>query len=147
MSKQWYECRVKHRKTDSNGNMKVVTEPYLVDAVSFSDAESIITQKMTEYLSEEFRVTNIKPVNYAEIHKTGVDGLFFKSKVSLIAYDEESGRERKSNIYLLIEASHVDDAYNSTLNAMKNTMGEYSIPSISETAIVDVFEYESQEQN
>jgi len=96
-------------------------------------------------LTEEFKVTNIKPVNYAEVQRFEDSEKWFKAKVSLICYDEESGREKKSNIYLLVNANDVDDAYNSTILVMKNTMGEYSIPAISETAIVEVFLYQSQE--
>jgi len=140
--KQYFECKVKYRKTNETGGKKVVTEPYLVDAVSFTDAETIINEKMREYISEEFKVTNIKPVNYTEIvHSSEFVDFWFKSKVSLIAYDEETGKERKQNIYLLVAANTVEGAFLSTVNAMKNIIREYSIPSVSETAIVEVFEY------
>lgn len=146
MSTNWYECKVKYRKTDSNGSQKVATEPYLVDALSFTEAESRINEKMREYISEEFKVTNIKPVNYAEIVPNENYDTWFKSKVILFAYDEETGKERKQNIYLLVAANTVDGAFTNTIHAMKNTMGEYSIPSVSETAIVDVFPFTSSEQ-
>lgn len=137
----WYECKVKYRKTTDTGAQKVVTEPYLVDAISFTEAESRINKKMREYISEEFKVTNIKPANYSEIVERENVHRWFKSRVTLFAYDEETGKERKSNIYLLVAAFDAKEAYEYTLIAMKNTMGEYSIPAISETAIVDVFPY------
>lgn len=142
----YYECKVKYRKTDSNGSQKVVTEPYLVDALSFTEAESRINEKIHEYISEEFKVTNIKPVNYSEIIFAENADYFFKSKVSIIAYDEETGKERKQNIYLLVAANDAKEAYDNTIHAMRDTMGEYSIPSVSETAIVDVFPFISSEQ-
>lgn len=145
MNKTWYECKVKYRKTTDTGNQKVVTEPYLVDAISFTEADSIINERMREYISEEFKVVNIKPVNYSEIVDCENADTWFKSKVSLLAYDEETGKERKQNIYLLVQANTVEGAFANTIYAMQNTMGEYSIPSISETKIVEVFHFVSQE--
>lgn len=141
MTQTWYECKVKYRKTNEQGNQKIVTEPYLVDAISFTEAESRINEEMKQYISEEFRVTNIKPVNYAEIVPCENGDRYFKSKVSLIAYNKETGKEQKSNIYLLVQAITVEGAFANIIVAMKNTMGEYEIPSVSETKIVDVFPY------
>ncbi|MGN7810575.1 DUF4494 domain-containing protein [Flavobacterium sp. 22076] len=146
MSAIWYECKVKYRKTDETGGQKVLTEPYLVDAVSYTEAEKRINEEMGAYISEEFKITNIKVANYAEIHPFENADRWFKSKVSLIAYDEESGKERKSNMYMLVQANDVREAYDNTIHVMKNTMGEYSIPAISESPIMDVFPYFSGEE-
>lgn len=142
----FYECKVKYRKTSETGSQKIVTEAYLVDAISFTEAETHINVKMREYISEEFKVTNIKVANYAEAHNFEECDLFFKSKVLLFAYDEETGKERKSNLYLLVQARDAKEAYDNTLQIMQNTMGEYSIPAVSETAIVDVFHYLSENE-
>ena len=142
----WYECKIKYRKTDDTGLQKVTTEPYLVDALSYTEAESRITEEMSAYISEEFKITNIKVANFAEIHPFENADRWFKSKVSLVAYDEESGKERKTNMYLLVQANDVKEAYDNTIHAMKNTMGDYSIPAISETPIMDVFPYFSGEE-
>ena len=146
MSATWYECKIKYRKTDENGVQKVTTEPYLVDALSYTEAETRITEEMTAYISEEFRITNIKMANYAEIHPFENTDRWFRSKVSLLAYDEESGKERKTNMYLLIQANDVKEAYDNTIVTMKNTMGDYTIPAISESPIMDVFPYFSGEE-
>jgi len=137
----YFECSVKFRKTNEQGTNKVVTEPYLVDAISFTEAETIINQKMKETISEEFRVVNIKLTNYSEVASFEDTDYWFKSKVSLLAYDEESGKERKTNMYLLVQANDAKQAYDNTVITMKNTMGDYSVPSVSETKIVEVFEY------
>ena len=146
MSAIWYECKVKYRKTDETGTQKVVTEPYLVDALSYTEAEKRINEEMAAYISEEFKITTIKVANYAEIHPFENADRWFRSKVSLVAYDEESGKERKTNMYLLLQANDVKEAYDNTLHAMKNTMGDYSIPAISESPIMDVFPYFSGEE-
>ncbi|MRH99485.1 DUF4494 domain-containing protein [Kriegella sp. EG-1] len=150
MSATWYECKVKYRKLDeASGKQKVKTEPFLVDAISYTEAESRITEEMSVYLSdsEEIKITNIKVANYAEIHPFENSDRWFKSKVSLIAFDEESGKERKTNMYLLVQANDVKEAYDNTIGVMKGTMGDYTVPAISESPIVDVFPYFSGEED
>lgn len=146
MSATWYECKVKYRKLDESGAQKIVTEPYLVDALSYTEAESRMNEEMSAYVSEEFRLTNIKMANYSEIHPFENADRWFKSKISLLAYDEESGKERKSNMYLLVQANDVKEAFDNTTHALKNTMGDYSITAISESPIMDVFPYFSGEE-
>ncbi len=150
MSAIWYECKVKYRKLDeTTGIQKVKTEPFLVDATSYTEAESRITEEMSAYLSdsEEIKITNIKVANYAEIHPFENSDRWFKSKISLIAFDEESGKERKTNQYLLIQANDVKEAYDNTVYVMKNTMGEYTIPAVAESPIMDVFPYFSDDED
>ncbi|AIY14630.1 MULTISPECIES: DUF4494 domain-containing protein [Cellulophaga] len=150
MSATWYECKIKYRKLDeASGMQKVASEPYLVDAISYTEAESRITEEMAAYLSDsdDIKITNIKVANYSEIHPFENSDRWFKSKVSLIAFDEESGKERKTNMYLLIQANDVKEAYDNTVSVMKGTMGEYSIPAITESPIMDVFPYFSGEED
>ena len=139
MSAIWYECKVKYRKLDESGVQKVVAEPYLVDALSFTEAEARINTEMAVFVSEEFKIVNIKVANFAEIHHFENSDRWFKSKVSLLAYDEESGKERKTSFYLLIQANDVKEAYDNTMQVMQNTMGEFTIPAITESPIIDVF--------
>lgn len=146
MSGMWYECKVKYRKIDDIGVQKVTTEPYLVDALSYTEAESRINEEMKAFTSEEFKITNIKVANYAEIHPFENADRWFKSRVSLMAYDEESGKERKTNMYLLVQANDVKEAYDNTIEVMKGTMGDYTIPAVSESPIIDVFPYFSGEE-
>ena len=146
MSATWYECKVRFRKIDETGLQKVVTEPYLVDALSYTEAEKRMTQEMMTYTSEEFKITNIRVANYAEVHPFENTDRWFRSKVALTAYDEESGKERKSNIYLLVQANDLREAFDNTQVAMKNTMGDYTIPAIAESPIMDVFPYFSGDE-
>ncbi|TVZ51403.1 DUF4494 domain-containing protein [Dokdonia sp. Hel_I_53] len=150
MSAIWYECKVKYRKFDeASGTQKVKTEPFLVDAISYTEAESRITEEMASYISdsEEIKITNIKVANFAEIHPFENADRWFKSKISLIAFDEESGKERKTNQYLLVQANDVKEAFENTESIMLDTMGEYTIPAVSESAIMDVFPYFSGEED
>lgn len=141
MNTLFFECKVKFRKTDETGSQKVVTETYLVDAISYTEAESIINERMKEYISEEFKVTNIRVTNFSEVHVFENADYWFKSKITLLAYDEETGKERKTNMYFLIQANNAKEAYENTITTMKNTMGEYSVPAVSETKIIEYFPF------
>ncbi|WP_339707471.1 DUF4494 domain-containing protein [uncultured Kriegella sp.] len=146
MSVTWYECKVKYRKTHETGEQKITTEAYLLDAVSYTEAETRINQEMAAYTSEEFLITNIKVANLSEVHPFENSDRWFKSKVSLIAFDEESGKERKTNIYMLVQANDVKEAFDNTNEMMKGTTGDYTIPAISESPIMDVFPYFTGEE-
>lgn len=146
MSVTWYECKVKYRKTHETGEQKVTTDTYLLDAVSYTEAEARITEEMKTYTEEDFRIMNIKVANFSEVHPFENSNRWFKSKVSLIALDEESGKEKKTNIYLLVQANDVKEAFENSTKAMAETMGDYTIPSITESPIVDVFPYFTGEE-
>ena len=146
MSATWFECKVKYRKTHDTGEQKVVSETYLLDAVSYTEAEQRMNEEMITLTSEEFQIMNIKVANFAEVHPFENSDRWFKSKVALVAVDEESGKERKTNVYMLIQANDLKEAYDNTITAMKGTMGDYTIPAISESPILDVFPYFSGEE-
>lgn len=124
----------------------MTTDTYLLDAVSYTEAEARITEEMKAYTNEDFRIMNIKVANFSEVHPFENSDRWFKSKVSLVALDEESGKERKTNIYLLVQANDVKEAFENTTKAMETTMGDYSIPSITESPILDVFPYFTGEE-
>lgn len=63
----WFECKIRYEKTMDNGMNKKVTEPYLVDALSFTEAEARIIEEMTPFISGEFTVSDIKRANYSEL--------------------------------------------------------------------------------
>ena len=138
---KYFETSVKYRKTDEQGVNKVVTEQYIVSALSFSEAESNINEQMKIYIGEDFKVVNIKLTNYSEIAAFEDAEIWFKSKISLLYFDEENGKEKKSNIYMLVQANSAREAYDNTITTLKGTISEFTIPSVSETKIVEVFQY------
>ena len=146
MSVIWYECKVKYKKTHESGEQKVSTDTYLLDAVSYTEAEARITEEMKTYTSEDFRIMNIKVANFAEVHPFENSDRWFKAKVSLVALDEESGKEKKTNMYLLVQANDVKEAFENTTTALADTMGDYTIPAITESPILDVFPYFTGEE-
>lgn len=146
MSVIWYECKVKYRKTHETGEKKISTDTYLLDAVSFTEAEARLNEEMKTLTEEEFRIMNIKVANFSEVHPFDNSDRWFKVKVSLVTIDERSGKEKKSNTYLLVQANDVKEAYENTTKAMAETMGDYAIPAINESPILDVFPYFTGEE-
>ena len=63
----WFECKVSYEKMMENGMQKKVTEPYLVDALSFTEAESRIIEEIRPFITGEFTITDIKRARISEI--------------------------------------------------------------------------------
>ena len=139
----WFECRIRYEKTLENGMNKKVTKPYLVDALSFTEAESRIAEEVEPFVSGEFAVSDIKRVNYAEVFpdQTGKADRWFKCKLVFITLDEKSGAEKKTSTQVLVQAADLRDAVKKLDEGMKGTMTDYQIASVNETAIMDVYYY------
>lgn len=145
MMYSWFECKIKFQKVVENGLEKKVTEAYLVDALSFTEAETRITEEMKPFITGEFDVAAIKKANYSEVFfsEKDDDDKWFKCKVAFITLDEKSGKEKKSYTYILVQASDIDKAKNSLVEGMKNTLSDYVLESITETKLMDVYPYEN----
>lgn len=137
----WYEVKVKYSKIDDNEKIKTFNQPYLFDALTFTEAEARATDEMGKYLSEGFKITNIKVANYSEIFPSEHGDRWFKCKVSLVTLDEDKGLERRTNTYILVQANDVKDAYEYILEQFSDTVSDFSIPSIQESPIIDIFPF------
>lgn len=139
----WFECKVKYEKTQDDGSVKKVNEPYLVDAVNFTEAERRITEEMKPMISGEFEVSDIKRVRYAELFETALDSAdrWFKAKLIFITLDEKSGKERKSTQQVLVQAADLPAALERLQEGMKDSMLDYTVALMSETQLMDVFHY------
>lgn len=145
--KTWFTCKVKYTKIDENGKTKNVTEPYLVDAVSFTDAETRIYEKAEEFVDGEFFVTGISKSKIHDIFQFEDQGdRWFSVKVKYVSVEESSGKEKKVVNNLLVYAIDVKDAYEKTQEGLAEMLVPYEIPSISESPILDIFPYESEEE-
>ncbi len=145
--KTWFECVIKYDKTQENGMEKKVSESYLVDALSFTEAEARIIEEMTPFISGEFLVSGIKRSNISELFYNEVGDKWFKCKVNFITLDERSGSEKRTASYMLVYASTVDEADKNLKEGMKGTLADYEIESIKETKIMDVYPYNSKEED
>lgn len=141
----WFECKIRYEKIMENGMQKKVTEPYLVDALSFSEAEARIIEEVTSFISGEFTVSDIKRSNYSELFPCDEESAdrYFKCKLNFITLDK-SGKERTTSTYILVQAADLRDAVKKLDEGMKGTMADYRIESIAETAIIDVYPYEEE---
>lgn len=146
MTHTWFECKLRYEKTMENGMNKKVTEPYLIDALSFTEAEARIINEMTPFISGEFMVHDISRKNYSELFSSEEEAAdrWFKCKLVFITLDEKSGAEKKTSTYVLVQAADTDDAMKKLNEGMKGTMADYQIASVAETPIMDVFPYESE---
>jgi len=137
----WYEVKVKYSKIDDNEKVKTFNQPYLFDALTFTEAEARANEEMSQYLSEGFKITNIKVANFSEIFPSEHGDRWFKCKVSLVTLDEDKGIEQRTNTYVLVQANDVKDAYEYLTDQFSDTVSDFSIPSIQESPIIDIFPF------
>ena len=137
----YFECKISYEKTMENGKEKKTTEPYLVDALSFTEAEARIFEEVKPFIPGEFEVKSIRKYKVSELVFDESGDRFFKCKLNFITLDEKSGNEKKTATNILVQATTLDDAKVTLVNQMKSTMCDYSIEKIEETKIMDVFPF------
>lgn len=140
----WYLCKVKVDRNTEDGSIKKVTEPYLIDALSYTEAEARITEHFEDD-TPDFQVTNIAKANYSDIIPSDLGEVWFKAKVSFISIDEQAGKEKKINQYMLIQAEDLEGALNNLKEGLKGFTVPYEMHAITETTIFDVVEYSSSD--
>ena len=140
---EWFECKIRYEKTMENGLVKKVNEPYLVDALSFTEAEKRILEEIAPFMTGDYQVADIKRANYAELFETVSDSAdkWFRIKLVFITLDEKSGKERKTSQNVLVQAADLRGSIDRLDEGMKGSMMDYTIASVTETTIVDVFRY------
>ena len=126
-----------------DGRQKMTTELYVVDALSFTEAESAIIEEMSAYISGDFKVTGIAQATYGEVFfsENEADDRFFKAKLQFITIDEKTQKEKRSNVLYLVQAQSLQTAVKYVEEVMGGTMIDYAIAAIQETSIMDVFEH------
>lgn len=143
---EWFEVKVRYDKMNEEGIPKPITEQYVVDAFTFTETESIITEEMSTYIVGEFNIKDIKPAAYKEIFFTDMnaDGFWFKTKLKFITPDEKTGKEKSQFTNYLVQAATLPQAVKSIEDFMGKSTVDYQIASISETKILDVFEHNAK---
>jgi hypothetical protein len=145
---EWFETKIKYEKTMEDGQQKKVTEAYVVDALSFTEAERRITEEMSSYISGEFDVADLKKASYKEIFFSDAETAdrWYKTKLQFITIDEKTEKEKRSNVYYLVQAATLPEAVSNINEVMSGTMIDYVIASIAETQLMDVFEYQMKKK-
>ena len=133
------ECKVSYEKMLETGMTKKVTETYIVDAISCSEAEARVTEELTPYVEGEFTVKAVKKDKIAELFQDPNGSKFYRCKVMFISLDEKSGVEKKSPSTMIVQANTFEEAVKNLNNGMKGTMSDWSIHTIAESNIIEVF--------
>lgn len=141
----WFECKVSYERQADAMGMKKVSELYLVNALSFTEAEERIIKEISPLVSiGELEVTNIRRVKFAELflNERETADRYFKARVNFITIDEKSGVEKKAGVNMLIKSEGLAEAVIDLVKEMEGQLGEYEISSVADTAILDVIQYE-----
>lgn len=140
---EWFQCTIKYEKTLENGLVKKVSEPYLVDAISFTEAEKRIIEEIKPFMTGIFEVSDIKRAHYAELFESTDESAdrFFKAKLQFITLDEKSGKEKKTSQNILVQAADLRDSIQRLDEGMKTSAIDYTIASVQETPIMDIYHY------
>ena len=143
---EWFECKIGYEKVMEDGLQKKVKEVYVVDALSFSEAEERIIEEMSSYISGQFDVADIKKAPYREIFFADEDmaDKWYKAKLQFITIDEKTEKEKRSTVNYLVNAGSFNGAVKNIEEVMGGTMIDYVIASVSETQLMDVFEYKKE---
>ena len=144
----WFEVGIRYQKTQEDGSEKSVTEKYAIDALSFTEGESAITEEMADYISGEFKVKSMQEASYREVFFSDKDDddCFYKAKLQFISYDDKTNKEKRSNVTYLVQAKSMHRAINNIDEVMGKTMIDYEIIGLSKTNVYDVFEHKTKEE-
>lgn len=143
---QWYECKVAYEKNLEQGLTKV-NELYLINALSFTEAEKRIIEYATPFVSMGvLEVTNIKRALFAEmfLSEGEYDDRYYKARVNVITVDERSGKEKKAGMNILVQGDSLANALTRLLEQLGKEAQDYEVSSIAETQLMDVVPYESK---
>lgn len=137
---QWIETRLSYEKIDERGKQRKVNEPYLVNALSFTEAEARITEEMRPYISGEFTVAAVKKAKIADVFGLDYDedGKWWKIRAAFITMDEKSGCEKRAVSDFMIKAEEIREAIAGFQHEI-SMLADYEIVAVSETPILDVF--------
>ena len=135
----WFECKVKYDKMMENGVVKPVNEPYLIDALSFTEAEARIIEERTPFISGEFSVSAVKRTKISEIFRDENADKWYLAKVALITIDEKTAVEKRTVSQILVAGSSFKGAFDNFMEGMKGTMADFELVSLAETPLMDVY--------
>lgn len=135
----WFECKVAYHKMLENGMQKKVTDTFLVDALSFTEAEARVIEEVTPFVTGELDVASVKKTKISEIFRDDTADKWYLVKVAFITIDEKTAQEKRAISQVLAAGSSFKGSYDNFLQGMANTMADYEIVSIAETPILDVY--------
>ena len=140
----WFEVKMRYDKVHEDGYEKKVTESYVVEALSFGEAEKTAIEFLSSYVSGEIQVVNINPMKFQEVFFNEQESCdrYYKAILQFITIDEKTEREKHTQVSYLVQASSFDNCKDTIRTIMDGTMIDYQIASVSETKVIDVIEHE-----
>ncbi len=135
----WIQCKVASNKIVENGLQKKVTDTFMVDALSFTEAEARVIEEVTPYVTGEMDVTSVKKTKIGEIFRDDSADKWYLVKVAFITIDEKTAAEKRAISQILVAGSNFKGAYDNFMEGMKGTMAHFEVVSIKETPILDVY--------
>lgn len=148
-SAQWFVCGIRYEKTMEDGTQKKVTENYIIDALSFTEAEERIIEEMSSYINGEYDVKTCAIAPFREVFFDEADqsDKWYKAKLDFITIDEKTEKEKRAHVCYLVNADSIGGALKSIKEVMGDSMIDYVVMSIAETNYFDVFEYKKKSDN
>lgn len=134
----YFEVKIKSDKIQDNGIVKRITDVYLVDALSFTEAEAKVIDTVQQFTSGELFVSAVKRSNIAEVFHAESSEKFYTVKCAFITINERTAREKRSFSHILVTADDTDDALRAFEDGMKGTMANYEVASVTESSIIGV---------
>jgi hypothetical protein len=141
----WYLCKIRYRKEAENSKPVTINESYLVDSVSFTDAEARIYKEL-ESIIRDFTLVGVNPMRVADVFHFEDSETWFKCKVSYISVDDKSGKEKKIQNLMLVSADDVKQAYERIQESLKNMLVPFDITDVNITNIIEIFPYYAEEK-
>lgn len=121
-----------------------MVEQYLVDAVSFTEAEAILYDRLGSQIRGDFQVTGISKSNIVDVFFYEDADIWYKCKISYLVADADSGKEKKVTQYMIVTAEDAKQAFDRIQESLSNMLVSFRIPDIVESSIVEVFPYEKE---
>jgi len=121
----WFECKIQYEKlSHEDGLQKKTTETYLIDALSFTEAEARILQETKPFTSGELTVSKVSRSRLYEVFDSPTGDIWYRAKVMFIVLDQEKGIEKRVPSTMLIQASDIEEAISRLNEGMKGTMSD-----------------------
>jgi len=141
----YFEATVRYARENEQGLLKNVSEKYLVDSVSHTEAEARIYDMLGSVIRGDFQIKRLVPANIVDVFFYDDNDIWFKCKVSYVVADGDTGREKKVNQFMLVTAHNVKEAYDRIHECLSNMLVSFTVPSVVESPIVEIFPYEREE--
>tara|TARA_Y100000385_G_scaffold201233_1_gene208341 strand:+ start:526 stop:1002 length:477 start_codon:yes stop_codon:yes gene_type:complete len=139
MINSWFTVKVKYTKQFQNGTLKRVSEPYLLGALSFTDAEARIYEELGTRIRGEFHIIGISRTEIQDIFAYDDTGIWYKCKISYLVENDENEKQKKISQQFLVEADSIKDAYERLKESLSSMGVDFEIPSILLSPIIDIF--------